>query len=663
MKKKITAETLYELKFPSEPRFSPDGRYTAFVVKNVNGERTGYSSDIWLSENGSAPRRLTAMGDGGSFCWSPEGKVLFSASRTPEDKKRAGKGEKFTSVYEISPDGGEAVKAFTLEHAAGGLRHVEGSLYLFTARTDEAYPEAGSDGFDKALEQYNSPAYRGIEDTPFWSNGSGFTAGMHSVLYLYDRESGKETQITPDGFDVRSVSAKNGKIVYTGSAQGRVRDMRISGLYLYGIASGSTETLIEPGRLKLGFAELRDCGDVLLTCTDGAKYGDTESGTLHTLDIATKELRPLGDGAVVPVGAVGSDARLGGGMKTKMVGDELYFVSLDRYKNSLKKVTSDGGIETVLSERCGIDSFDVCDGGSIAAIELSPVRTPELYIDSRRITDFSAPLDEYETVAPEYIPFTNADGLLIDGWMLHPAGFEAGKKYPALLEIHGGPRTAFGEAFFHEMQVFANTGYFVLFCNPRGSDGRGDAFADIWGRYGTIDYEDIMAFVDSALACEKSIDPARLGVLGGSYGGYMTNWIIGHTDRFAAAASQRSIANWTSFEFTSDIGFNFTRMNHRTSTHENWDYLWDISPLKYADKVKTPTLFIHSDNDFRCWMVEGIQMFTALRFHGVESRLCLFEGENHELSRSGKPNNRVSRIEEMREWFEKYLHPEEAQEK
>ena len=260
-----------------------------------------------------------------------------------------------------------------------------------------------------------------------------------------------------------------------------------------------------------------------------------------------------------------------------------------------------------------------------------------------------------ELSRPERINVETAPGVTIEGWILKPVDFEDGKKYPAILDIHGGPKTVYGEVFYHEMQYWANHGYAVFFCNPRGSDGRGNEFADIRGKYGTIDYDDLMKFTDAVLKKYSFIDKDRVGVTGGSYGGFMTNWIIGHTDRFKAAASQRSISNWISKFCTTDIGYYFVEDQNGATPWNNMEKLWDHSPLKYADKAKTPTLFIHSEQDYRCYLAEGIQMFTALKYHGVDARLCMFRGENHELSRGGKPKHRMRRLKEMTDWFDKYL--------
>ena len=237
--------------------------------------------------------------------------------------------------------------------------------------------------------------------------------------------------------------------------------------------------------------------------------------------------------------------------------------------------------------------------------------------------------------------------------------FVPGKKYPVILDIHGGPKTVSGPVFYHEMQHWAGKGYFVIFCNPTGSDGRGE-FMDIRGKYGTVDFEDIMAFCDAALAQYPEMDADNCFETGGSYGGFMTNWIIGHTDRFRACASQRSISNWISFYGVSDIGVVFAEDQCAATVWPDPEKMWWHSPLKYADQVKTPTLFIHSFEDYRCPIDQGYQMYTALVAHGVETKMVCFKGENHELSRSGKPRHRIRRLKEITEWFDVHQKKQEG---
>lgn len=356
---------------------------------------------------------------------------------------------------------------------------------------------------------------------------------------------------------------------------------------------------------------------------------------------------------------VGADVRYGSSTTMKVEGKYLYFITTEYDSSYINRIDKTGKIEKLTVEKGSVDGFDVFDE-NIVFIGLRGLKLQELYrLDNykeEQLTYFNQwVIEERKLSNPEKITFKTDSGIIIEGWVLKPVDFDENKKYPGILDIHGGPKTVYGEVFFHEMQYWANEGYVVFFCNPRGSDGRGDEFADIRGKYGTIDYEDIMKFTDVVLESCPYIDQNRLGVTGGSYGGFMTNWIIGHTNRFKAAASQRSISNWVSKFGTTDIGYYFVPDQQTATPWHDVDKLWFHSPLKYANKVMTPTLFIHSDEDYRCWLVEAIQMFTALKYHGVESRICIFKGENHELSRSGKPKHRIRRLEEITNWFNRFL--------
>jgi dipeptidyl aminopeptidase/acylaminoacyl peptidase len=306
-----------------------------------------------------------------------------------------------------------------------------------------------------------------------------------------------------------------------------------------------------------------------------------------------------------------------------------------------------------------IQSIDAA-AGTIAFVGREPNRLAEIYLAkdgaAARKTDLNAAFlaEKFVSIA-KHIPFTNSDGVTIDGWALEPFGYDPGQKYPGVLEIHGGPRCTYGDVFFHEMQALAGAGHFVLFCNPRGGEGYGEEFADLRGRYGTVDYLDLMEFTDHALKCYPQIDASRLGAAGGSYGGFMCNWIEGHTDRFAALASQRSISNWVADFGTSEIGFTFDGNEMGATPWTDMEKMWAQSPLKYAHNAKTPILFIHSLGDYNCPIDQGAEMFTAMKFFGVPARMCVFEGENHSLSRSGKPRHRIRRLTEIVNWFDRYL--------
>ncbi|KAF5036518.1 Prolyl oligopeptidase family protein [anaerobic digester metagenome] len=447
---------------------------------------------------------------------------------------------------------------------------------------------------------------------------------------------------------------KDGKGLYV--SQNYTNKMELTNeLYIYDLYSSQAKCLVEEDEYSIDYAEF--VGDeIIFAASPMDKYGLNQNYNFYKITGHDVQLLSCHDFGMH--NSVGSDCRFGGGTDHRVFDNCLYFVATENKSSFIKKLSLDGTIEKLTSDNGSVDCFDVCNDG-IIFIGLRGTKLQEIYITEdgveTQITKFNEKIVETKNIiVPEPLEFEN-DGVKIEGFVLKPVNYDKSKCYPGILDIHGGPKTVYGEIFYHEMQVWANEGYFVFFCNPRGSDGRGDEFADIRGKYGTIDYDDLMKFTDEVLKKYPQIDSTRIGVTGGSYGGFMTNWIIGHTDRFKCAASQRSISNWISKFGTTDIGYYFNADQISSTPWDNMEKMWFHSPLKYANQAVTPTLFIHSEEDYRCWLAEGLQMFTALKYHGVDARLCMFRGENHELSRSGKPKHRVRRLEEMTNWFEKYL--------
>lgn len=673
--KPIKIDTFLDFSFVSNPTFSPDGTLLAYQVQKANLEDNNYKSDLWLYDMAKKKhRRLTAGGDVRSYCWTPQGTILFPAVREADAKKELEKGKLLTCYYEISPYGGEAQEAFRLPVQARSIKVLEEDCYLVTVSHDNQYPDvSGMEPADaeKALKQWKNPPHEVLDELPFWFNGAGFTNGKRTRLYLYQPSTGELTPFTDPWMECGGVSTLGDLILYKGYT---FRDVRwnYSGIYLYNKATKENRCLLPQDTMRTGSIELLSETEALVAATDGVEYGNGRYMDFYKMNLADGTMTLCAPyEASIGSGSVGSDARLGGGRGSKLVETEegrfWYFVTTVDDSAYLRRLNTEAAAgETVqisanLTGDGSCDSFDIC-GGHTVVCGLYGDRLAELYLDGERITNFSKELEEdYYVATPEYHCFTASDGYEIHGWAMKPYDYDETKKYPAILHIHGGPRTVFGSVFHHEMQMWASGGYFVFYCNPRGSDGRGNAFGDINGKYGTVDYDNLMEFLDQMLAKYPQVDAGRLGVAGGSYGGFMTNWIIGHTDRFAAAASQRSIANWVSFEHISDIGHTFTPDNQASTTRQDVQKLWWHSPLKYADQCKTPTLFIHSDQDYRCHMAEGIAMFSALKMHGCPSRLCLFHGETHELSRSGKPRNRIKRMEEILGWLDKYLQPEKKE--
>jgi dipeptidyl aminopeptidase/acylaminoacyl peptidase len=248
-----------------------------------------------------------------------------------------------------------------------------------------------------------------------------------------------------------------------------------------------------------------------------------------------------------------------------------------------------------------------------------------------------------------------ASGNKIQGWVLRPPGFRKNSKYPSILEIHGGPRVQYGNFFMHEFYYLAAQGYVVHFCNPRGGQGYGEAHSkSIWRNWGTVDYDDLMAWTDYVRR-KPYIDGRRMGVTGGSYGGYMTNWIIGKTDRFKAAVTQRSVSNLISMWGSSDFNWVFQDEINGRPPWAGLDDYWRQSPMKHIGKATTPTLVIHSEQDLRCAIEQGEQVFVALKRLGVETEMVRFPDEPHGLSRGGRTDRRVDRLKHILRWFDRYL--------
>jgi len=256
----------------------------------------------------------------------------------------------------------------------------------------------------------------------------------------------------------------------------------------------------------------------------------------------------------------------------------------------------------------------------------------------------------------EEFTFTSEAGHTVQGWLMKPPGFDASRKHPLILHIHGGPRGAYGNSFLHEFQVLAAQGWAVMYINPWGSGGYSEEYqAELPGHYFEQDYDDLMKAVDLVMERNPWVDPDRLGMTGGSYGGVMTNWIITHTDRFAAAVTLRSITNWMTFFGCSDIGWTFGKTELGGVPWEMEEVFREKSPIRHVANVSTPTMIIHSEEDYRCPMEQAEQLFTALKMLGVDTEFIRFPGESHELSRGGKPKHRSERLEHIMRWFKKYL--------
>lgn len=643
--KPVRIEDLFEYRFLSSVEASPSGEWAAFVAKHADMENNSYHSNICLAHlTKPEVRQLTTSGKDGPYLWEASGDAILFASKRKEDVEG-------TALYRIPVSGGEAEFVLELPHKAEDFQPLPDGRILFTARV----PLDGEPG-----EEAND--YEVLDEIPFWQNGKGFTSRKRVRLFSFDPASKELTTLSESDLEIQSFDVSDNTIAYVARRFPGKAAITYE-LWIHDQSSGDKRCLSRD-ELSLSEPKFLDADSLLVLASDMAQYGLGQNRELLLYDLANQTSKSLTPGWDRSVGnSVGSDCRHGGGPTLCVDHGFAYLTITEGSTSKVVRISRDGEMAVVAAPNGSVDAFAVAKD-RILCIELHADALHELYAYERagvrKLTSFNEQsLAEAEVSLPE--PFSVMSGnTKLDAWIIKPAGFDPSKTYPTILTIHGGPRGAFGDIFFHEMQFFAGQGYVMVYTNPRGSSGRGNDFANLKGKYGTIDYEDLMAVMDAAIEQFAFIDANRLGVTGGSYGGFMTNWMIGHTDRFKAAVSLRSIANWTSKFNTTDIGYYFNKDAMGTDPWEDGgaEKLWWHSPLKYADKVVTPTLFIHSEQDYRCWVAEGLQMFTALRYHDVDSRLVMFREENHELSRSGKPKHRLRRLQEMLAWFDRYLNVE-----
>lgn len=676
---KLKIDDFTKYKFLSNVKISPDGEKVCLVVKETDLDENKYRSNLWLYRiNESKYFQLTSFNEESQFLWDEDSEtIIFSGTRDPKDKKKLEEGlEEFTQFYKININGGEALPFFRIPRITGSVKQINSNTYILSSVYDFNKPDLNTIKDEKEKEKAKKKMkeekdYQVIDEIPFWHNGSGYTNKKRNHLYIYTIEENKledltasfPKDITNEYIDIAEVNLNKSKTKICFSATHYKNKLEMTNdIYLYEIDNKKLTKITPYDNFAYNNPYFIEDDKLIFSGSDMKKYGINQNPLYYIYDLNSSECK-----CITPnldrssLNMVGSDCRLGtsyGGYKID--GGYLYFTSTDAYSSYLYRINTEGKIEKISKDVSGsVDSFDV-KSAKVFYIAMRKTKLQELYQTTgnteKQITDLNGFINREKTLSdPEKLTVETDKGVSIDGWIIKPIDFDPNKKYPAILDVHGGPKTVYGEIFFHEMQHWANEGYVVFFCNPRGSDGKGNAFADIRGKYGTIDYDDIMKFTDYVLDNFSFIDRDRVGITGGSYGGFMANWVISQTDRFKSAVSQRSISNWVSKFGITDIGYYFNRDQTMTTPWDDVDKMWDQSPLKFADKVKTPTLFIHSEQDYRCWVDNAYQMFTALKYYGVESRICVFKGENHELSRNGKPKHRIRRLKEIKEWFDKYL--------
>ncbi len=615
------------------PDFSPDGRVLAFLRAEAGGKPQLHI----VEASGGEPVVLTDAPLGVSaFTWSPDSRTIVFSARTPEDGR-------YGTVDGVSAGGEDARLITDYQYRMNGVGYTaDKPLQLFVV----AVPSLDE-------EPKAAPAGRALKAAKSASADGGKDAGNLPVA----------RQLTTAATDHNGAcySADGRTVYFTGALhEGSDNDL-VSGIYrlpLPAEADGDTdpgtggadpEAVAPAGTARLSVSAVRQSRDGQWLYFAAQDLG--EAGQDFVARNTALYVMPAAGGDPVVLSDV-ETTDLGGGLELRGP-DGVLVLNNARGTVQLLEFGPDGHRGTLLdgdhvvtgaAEHGGsllLSFSDAATAGDVAALEGGRLRV---------LTDFSAPLrDEAGILAPQELTFASADGYPVHGWLVKPAG---DGPHPVLLNIHGGPFAQFTGALFDEAQVYAAAGYAVLMCNPRGSAGYGQAHGrSIKERMGTVDMQDVLAFLDGALEKFEELDAAALGIMGGSYGGYLTAWTISHDHRFKASIVERGFLDPVSFTGSSDIGWFFGG----EYTGRSAEQMAAQSPMARVEQVRTPTLVIHSEEDLRCPVEQGQRYFTALKQLGVEAAFLVFPGENHELSRSGTPHHRKQRFDQILHWWSRHL--------
>lgn len=679
-KRMITEMDLFKFVWAADPQISPDGSRVAFVRVWVNQKADRYDSALWIVPTAGGPaRQLTAGPRDSSPRWSPDGKQLaFVRSAEKEGKPQP------PQIYLLAFDGGEAQPLTNVPRGAGAPEwSPDGKTIAFSSSEDlskkekamteggevkEKPPERVSDVrvITRATYRFNGPGYLNPKaKTHIWTVAAPTSPG----------ETPKAKQITKGNFDEGNFSwSPDGKRIYF--TANRVLEPYYEPPHtdLYSIApDGSDEKKIisfDGGMRGYSFGD------------DGKRiaFGGSltrkpiQSYTQPDLFVANNEAGAAPKNLTANYdfdigGGIGGDQRAPrGGSPGSVIwskdGRWLFVNVAEHGRANLKRIeAATGKVEAVTTGDHDVQAYTATpDASKMALLISSSVNIGDIFLldtASGKLTQLTKINDELfsqlNLTHPEEVWYTSFDGRKIQGWIQKPPNFDASKKYPFILEIHGGPHAAYGFTFTHEFQWMAAKGYVVLYTNPRGSTSYGQDFGNIIQyNYPGDDYKDLMAGVDEVLK-RGYIDETKMGVTGGSGGGVLTNWTVGHTQRFKAAVSQRSISDWAGFWYTADFTL-FQPTWFRGAPWEDPQDFVNRSPITHIKNVTTPMMFIEGEADWRTPPNEGGEaMFRALKYRKIPTVMVRFPNESHELSRSGAPWHRIERLQHIVNWFDKYL--------
>lgn len=654
LRRGLIAEDLLRFRWLDEIALSPDATQIAYTIKAPHAATNGYVTHVYIHDIAAGATRALTSGESNasSLAWNRDGSRLAYSYRDA-----AG-----ATVRVWSPDSAE--RSYPISEAALGSLDwsADGKRLAGVRWTPMTHPEDRG-----AMSGIPTPNIKVVRRLRYKLDGIGWVHDRFSQIWVLELDTGNLVQVTHSECDYGSPkwSQHGATLAFVGTSREQNIPLGYGQIFVCDFPEGSPRLLL-PGWQGSAISPVWGDDDRAI-----AFAGHNLPPPVNRRNFWQPHLANVAAGTAIKLGAdideeVGNyaiaDQRKGLSNVTVKwaTGDSwIHFLMTEKGATNLYRINTAGHYERLVGGDSVTFEYSPAVGEVVAFGQADPSNPGDLYLwrggRTTRLTDLNPWLRDHTLSTPESYWYDGLDGANVHAWLMKPVGFVEGRKYPTVLQVHC---SMFSWDFNHEFQILATAGFAVAYFNQRGTTaGYGQAWTHASeGDQGGKDYTEIMKGVDDLLT-RPYLDGARLGVTGGSCGGFLTNWIVGHTDRFAAAVTQRSITNQISFFGTSDIGPECTEGEIATNPWRSLESSWQQSPIAYAERINTPLLIVHADEDYRCPLEQAEQLFAALRWMGKPVELVIFEGEDHGLSRGGRPGNRIERLRRILGWFERYLTP------